>query len=193
MEPVLDKLRAAQAKVAAAGDSCPDLETLEGGVRAAELIPADALEGGDPVGPFPTAALPYTIPLFQASWRLGQRCVERALGSACTGHPPTRSAAPSLSCRACLSLYKRPRWSWEAQAQAALCEAQALLDRCTSPAASQQHLESVVHAGCLVANRISWCPLDHIRRQAMIALFEEALARAEAQKCECRNRLACVL
>lgn len=84
----------------------------------------------------------------------------------------------------------------KAQLQAALCDAQALLDRCTSTPATARHLTSLASAGTVAANLSQWLGLPLERRQALVALLEEALARADAQKCEYRGvctRLGCAL
>ncbi|KAI7844136.1 hypothetical protein COHA_002271 [Chlorella ohadii] len=71
----------------------------------------------------------------------------------------------------------------KAQLQAALCDAQALLDRCTSTPATARHLTSLASAGTVAANLSQWLGLPLERRQALVALLEEALARADAQNC----------
>ena len=66
----MDKMVAAQARLAAAGDSCPDLdhllEAIAGVRRAEELIPADAMSGGGSALPKLMPNMPKSVPLFKA-------------------------------------------------------------------------------------------------------------------------------
>lgn len=70
MEAAVDKMVAAQARLAAAGDSCPDLdhllEAIAGVRRAEELIPANAMSGGGIALPKPMPNMPKSVPLFKA-------------------------------------------------------------------------------------------------------------------------------
>lgn len=47
-----------------------------------------------------------------------------------------------------------------------------------------RHLTSVVNAGTLATNGSQWWGMPPERRQAVVALLEQALARAEGEKCE---------
>lgn len=73
----------------------------------------------------------------------------------------------------------------QAHAETALCDAQALLDCCADPAAVARHLSSAAQAVRLAFGGCRYWGLDWRRRQAMLALLHEALARADAQQCEC--------
>lgn len=70
------------------------------------------------------------------------------------------------------------------QQQQALCDAQALLDCCPTPAATAPHFASAVQALELTVAASEFAGFDRQRRQAARQLGEETLARAEGQKCE---------
>lgn len=73
MEAAADKLQAAQARLAAEGDSCPDLDNLlamlRGLERASALIPPNAMAAGPGANialPMPLPGPSRTVELFKA-------------------------------------------------------------------------------------------------------------------------------
>lgn len=72
------------------------------------------------------------------------------------------------------------------QVQQALCDAQALMDCCRTPADTAAHFTSLQRALQLTTAASAFTGFDRQRRQAAMQLGEEIIARAEGQKCECR-------
>lgn len=131
----------------------------------------------------PTAG---TSPLPAANENLRQHLREHCgLGSA--------AAALDAVWEVCLTLRlhagSRLQSPSKPQAQQLLCDAQALLDRCPSAAATARHVTTAVKVAELAAAGSQWWGMDRERRQMVVKLLEETLSRAEAEKCEWKNGL----
>ncbi|KAL4431207.1 hypothetical protein ABPG75_006463 [Micractinium tetrahymenae] len=105
-------------------------------------------------------------------------------GQTPAGAPPQSPAAQKALREPCLVLRVQAGLDLEAPSkprlQSLLCDAQALLDCCPNAAATVRCATAVVSAAQLAVTAGAWAGYDAAWRNALLGLFEEARARADA-------------